>query len=150
MNAITQEQIDQQVFDLYDEYCHGRIDRREFIRRATAIGMLPMALSLLPNYALAQQVSLTDSRIKASYVSYPSPGGNSGTMRGYLVQPTGNAPFPAVLVRTSRMSRAAPRSPASSRSRPMASRRLAATRATMTTVGRCRRSSISGSCAPTC
>src|SRR5205085_1922762 len=30
--------------------------------------------------------------------SYPSPGGNSGTMRGYLVQPKGNGPFPSVLV----------------------------------------------------
>ena len=27
-----------------------------------------------------------------------SPGGNSGEMRGYLVQPTGSEPFPAVLV----------------------------------------------------
>ncbi|HLS86648.1 MAG TPA: dienelactone hydrolase family protein, partial [Burkholderiales bacterium] len=37
-------------------------------------------------------------RIKATYVTYPSPGGNSGTMRGYLVQPSGAGPFPAVLV----------------------------------------------------
>ena len=26
--GITQQEIDQRVFDLYDEYCHGRIDRR--------------------------------------------------------------------------------------------------------------------------
>jgi carboxymethylenebutenolidase len=57
-----------------------------------------MAQALLPRYALAQTVSFTDTRIKASYVSYPSPGGNSGSMRGYLVQPTGPGPFPAVLV----------------------------------------------------
>ena len=31
--GITQQEIDQQVFDLYDEYCHGRIDRREFLAR---------------------------------------------------------------------------------------------------------------------
>jgi len=31
-------------------------------------------------------------------VTYPSPGGTSGTMRGYLVEPTGAGPFPAVLV----------------------------------------------------
>jgi carboxymethylenebutenolidase len=31
-------------------------------------------------------------------VTYPSPGGNSGTMRGYLVRPTGNGPFGTVLV----------------------------------------------------
>ena len=38
MTAITQPEIDQQVFNLYDEYCHGRIDRREFVRRAGALG----------------------------------------------------------------------------------------------------------------
>ena len=101
--GITQLEIDQRVFDLYDEYCHGRIDRREFLSRAASIAALGamgllMAQALLPRYALAQTVSFTDTRIKASYVSYPSPGGNSGSMRGYLVQPTGPGPFPAVLV----------------------------------------------------
>src|SRR4051812_30835738 len=98
MAVITQEQIDQQVYQLYDEYCHGRIDRREFLKRAGAIGALGFAISLLPDYARAQTLSSTDARIKAQYVTSPSPGGNSGTMRGYLVQPAGNGPFPAVLV----------------------------------------------------
>ena len=57
-----------------------------------------MAQALLPRYAEAQTISFTDTRIKAKYVSYPSPGGNSGQMRGYLVQPAGAGPFPAVLV----------------------------------------------------
>lgn len=101
--GITQLEIDQRVFDLYDEYCHGRIDRREFLSRAASIAVLggtglAMAQALLPRYALAQTISFTDQRIKASYVSYPSIGGNSGTMRGYLVQPAGQGPFPAVLV----------------------------------------------------
>lgn len=100
MNAITQHEIDQQVFDLYDEYCHGRIDRREFLKRAAALGAvsLAMAQALLPQYARAQMISFTDDRIKATYVNYSSPGGNSGTMRGYLVQPSGQGRFPAVLV----------------------------------------------------
>jgi carboxymethylenebutenolidase len=100
MTAITQPEIDRQVFDLYDEYCHGRIDRREFLRRAGAIGAaaLVMAQGLLPNYARAQTISFTDSRIKASYVTYPSPGGNGDKIRGYLVQPAGSGPWPAVLV----------------------------------------------------
>ena len=91
MTAITQPEIDQQVFDLYDEYCHGRIDRREFLKRAGAMGAaaLVMAQGLLPNYARAQTISFTDPRIKASYVTYPSPGGNGDKMRGYLVQPAG-------------------------------------------------------------
>src|SRR3954466_5855797 len=98
MTAITQPEIDQQVFDLYDEYCHGRIDRREFLKRAGAIGAVAFALSLLPDYARAQTISFTDTRIKAQYVNYPSPGGNADKIRGYLVQPAGNGPFPAVLV----------------------------------------------------
>src|SRR5258708_10225862 len=97
---VTQQEIDQRVFDLYDEYCHGRIDRREFLMRAAAlvVGGLAMAQALLPRYALAQTVSFTDTRIKPEYVNYPSPGGNSGTMRGYLVAPAGKDPVPAVLV----------------------------------------------------
>jgi carboxymethylenebutenolidase len=98
--GVTQREIDQRVFDLYDEYCHGRIHRREFLMRASAlvVGGLAMAQALLPRYAQAQTVSFTDTRIKPEYVNYPSPGGNSGTMRGYLVAPAGNGPFPAVLV----------------------------------------------------
>ena len=100
MTALTQTDIDQQVFDLYDEYCHGRIDRREFLTRATALGAaaLTMATGLLPNYARAQTISVTDSRIRAKYVEYDSPGGNSGKMRGYLVQPAGQGPWPGVVV----------------------------------------------------
>jgi len=98
--AVTQDWIDQRVFDLYDEYCHGRIDRRAFLSRAAVVtvGGLAMAQALLPQYARAQTISFTDERMKARYVTYPSPGGNSGQMRGYLVQPAGNGPFPSVVV----------------------------------------------------
>src|SRR6266849_2693019 len=97
---LTQHEIDQRVFELYDEYCHGGIDRREFLQRASVltVGGLAMAQALLPRYALAQTISFTDQRIKGKYVTYPSPGGSSGTMRGYLVQPSTPGPFPAVLV----------------------------------------------------
>ena len=92
--------IDKRIYELYDEYCHGGIDRREFLKRAAAItaGGLAMAQALMPRYAKAQTISFTDPRIKASYEIYPSPGGNSGKMRGYLVKPAGKGPFPAVLV----------------------------------------------------
>jgi len=101
--GMTQQEMEQQIFDLYDEYCHGYIDRREFLRRAgtltvAGISGLVFAQSLLPRYANAHTIAYTDKRIKARYVEYPSPGGNSGKMRGYLVQPADDGPFPAVLV----------------------------------------------------
>lgn len=100
---MDQKQIDDQVFELYDEYCHGKIDRRQFFERAaqltvTGISAVAMAEALLPNYAEAQEVLFTDERIKANWITYPSPGGSSGEMRGYLVQPDAEGPFPAVLV----------------------------------------------------
>src|SRR5262245_19028610 len=95
--------VERQVFALYDDYCHGRIDRRAFLTRAGAltiggVSALALAESLLPRYAQAQTISFTDQRIKGKYVTYPSPGGNSGQMRGYLVQPAGAGPFPVILV----------------------------------------------------
>jgi carboxymethylenebutenolidase len=100
MNRID---IDKQIYDLYDEYCHGFMDRREFLSRAGAITVagvsgLVMAQALLPRYAEAQTISFTDERMKANYVEYDSPGGNSGKMRGYLVQPSSDGPHPSVLV----------------------------------------------------
>ena len=98
--TLTQGEIDRRVFELYDEYCHGRIDRRTFLARAAVVtvGGLAMAQALLPRYVKAQTISFTDQRIKATYVSYPSPGGSSGMMRGYLVQPSKPGPYPTVLV----------------------------------------------------
>ncbi|MGF1608097.1 MAG: dienelactone hydrolase family protein [Kiloniellales bacterium] len=100
---MSTSKIDPRVFALYDDYCHGRIDRREFFGRAAALSIvggsaLSMAQSLLPRYAEAQTISFTDERIKGLYVDYPSDGGTSGQMRGYLVQPAGEGPFPSVLV----------------------------------------------------
>lgn len=95
--------IDQRIYDLYDEYCHGRMTRREFLERASAITVagvsgLVMAQALMPQYAQAQTISFNDDRIKATYVEYDSPSGLSGKMRGYLVQPNTEGPFPSVIV----------------------------------------------------
>ena len=101
---MRNDKIDDEIYDLYDEYCHGYIDRRQFFERAAAmtiggLSAVTMAEMLLPNYAEAQEVQFTDERITANYVTYPSPGGTSGEMRGYLVRPAeGNGPFGAVLV----------------------------------------------------
>jgi carboxymethylenebutenolidase len=93
----------QEVLDIFDDYVHGEIGRREFIDRAAKFavgGMTAAAMleSLRPNYAFAQQVPKDDKRIHAEYLTYPSPKG-SGTMRGYFVKPA-NAPgkLPGVVV----------------------------------------------------
>ena len=92
-----------EVLKLFDGYVHGMMNRREFIDRAgkfavggfTAAAMLE---SLRPNFAWAQQVAKDDARIKAEYVTYPSPQG-SGTMRGYLVKPANaSGKLPGVVV----------------------------------------------------
>ena len=74
----SQQDIDKRVFELYDEYCHGYIDRREFMRRAGSISVagvsaLAMAQAVMPQYARAQTISFTDTRIKANYVFWQRP-----------------------------------------------------------------------------
>ena len=83
--------IDKRIFDLYDEYCHGFIDRREFLRRCGAISVagisgLVMAQTLLPRYAEAQTNSFTDERIAPSYETCPSDGGGGGTANQLAVR----------------------------------------------------------------
>jgi len=100
---MKKDTIDPKVYDLYDEYCHTQMTRRDFFNKASALAVaggsgLVMAEALLPRYAEAQTISFTDERIKARYVEYDSPGGTSGRMRGYLVKPAGDGPFPAVLI----------------------------------------------------
>jgi len=101
---MEKDTIDPRIYDLYDQYCHSTMERREFLGRAAAMTIvgggsaLAMARALLPRYAQAHTISFTDKRIKARYVNYSSPGGNSGKMRGYLVRPSGSGPFPTVLV----------------------------------------------------
>ena len=95
--------FDQALLDLYDDYAHGRIDRRGFLQAATrfAVGGLTaeaLLTSLTPNYAWAQQVAKDDVRIKTEYLEYASPKG-AGKMRGYLARPAElSGKLPAVLV----------------------------------------------------
>lgn len=91
-----------EVLKLFDGYVHGSLTRREFLDRAAkfAIGGFTAAAmleSLQPNFAWAQQVPKDDARIKAEYLTYPSPQG-SGTMRGYFARPAKGGKSPGVIV----------------------------------------------------
>jgi carboxymethylenebutenolidase len=103
MDRERAQDFDQELLDLYDDYAHGRMSRREFARRAAAFtvgGITAEALlaRLSPNYALAQQVAPDDARIDAETITYESPQGG-GKIRGLLARPRSDqAKFPAVLV----------------------------------------------------
>jgi len=69
------DKIDPQIYDLFDEYAHSSMERREFFNRASALTVaggagLAMAQAMIPDYAEAHIVSFTDNRIKATYVDY--------------------------------------------------------------------------------
>ena len=86
-----QPKLPTEAIELYNRYIHGEISRRDFLngaKRFTIAGLTAGAIldALMPNYAAGQQVSKTDDRIKASYVTVPSPQGN-GSIKGYLVRP---------------------------------------------------------------
>jgi carboxymethylenebutenolidase len=93
----------QELLDLFDHYVHGEITRRDFLNGAAkyAIGGLTAAAiweSLRPNYALAEQVSKNDNRLKTGYETVSSPQGN-GSIKGYFVRPSNSeGKLPGVLV----------------------------------------------------
>ena len=103
MHTKHASDYDQELLNLYDEYVHGQINRRNFLDKATKFavgGITATALldSLMPNYAFAQQVAKDDKRIKTEYIEYPSPKGHEKT-RAYLVQPAeAEGKLPGVLV----------------------------------------------------
>ena len=93
----------QELLDLFHEYQHGDITRRDFLTRAQrfAVGGLTVAAifeSLRPNYAWAQQVPKDDARLKTEYATVPSPAGN-GSIKGYFAKPANaSGKLPGILV----------------------------------------------------
>jgi carboxymethylenebutenolidase len=93
----------QELLDLFHEYQHGDISRRNFLDRAGkfAVGGLTAAAifeSLKPNYAWAEQVPKNDARLKTEYETVASPAGN-GSIKGYLARPAAaGGKLPGVLV----------------------------------------------------
>ena len=93
MENIRKEDIKQEVFDLYDDYAHNRVNRRDFMQKLTAyavggITVTSLMSFLMPDYQGAIQIQADDPRIQSSYINYPSPKG-AGTMKALLVMPAG-------------------------------------------------------------
>jgi len=104
MERKTAHHFEQELLNIFDQYVHGDIDRRGFLDRAAkfAVGGVtaPMLLDMLnPQFAAAQQVPKDDKRLKTESLEYPSPQGNTGTTKGYLVRPaSATGKLPGILV----------------------------------------------------
>ncbi len=91
MSQIRKEDINQEVFDLYDDYAHNRLDRRAFMQRLSvyAIGGLTVASLmsfLMPDYQNNVQVKADDPNIDSKYINYNSPKGG-GNIKALLSKP---------------------------------------------------------------
>ena len=93
MNNIKKEDIKQEVFDLYDDYAHNRLGRRDFMQKLSvyAVGGLTVTSLmsfLMPDYKNTLQVKADDPGIVSEYVHYESPKGG-GSIRALLSKPAG-------------------------------------------------------------
>ncbi len=91
MKEIRKEDLKQEVFDLYDDYAHSRIERREFMQKLSAYAVGGITLTalmgfLMPAYENAIQVNPGDPRLKSEYIYYESPKGG-GKMKALLSMP---------------------------------------------------------------
>src|SRR6476660_7276333 len=90
---IKKEDIKQEVFDLYDDYAHDRVNRRDFIQKLSVYAVGGLTVSslmgfLMPDYKGAIQVKGDDPRLKSEYVNYNSPKGG-GNIKALLSIPDG-------------------------------------------------------------
>ena len=91
MSTIKKEEIKQEVFDLYDDYAHNRINRRDFVQKLSvyAVGgitVTSLMSFLMPDYKGMLQVKADDPRITSEYVNYNSPKGG-GNIKALLSIP---------------------------------------------------------------
>jgi len=95
--------VDRRIIDLYNEYVHTALPRREFLSRLTQIAggaaAASVALGVLePNYAQARQVEPDDKRLRVEKLEFNGP---NGAIKAYVARPRKlgkNDKVPGVLV----------------------------------------------------
>ncbi|MDA0194989.1 MAG: dienelactone hydrolase family protein [Bacteroidetes bacterium] len=103
MKDLKKEDISQEVFDLYDDYAHNKIDRRQFVDRLSlyAVGGITVSslLSFIsPNYKDSILIKPGDSRLGSEYINYDSTKGGR-SIRGLLSKPAeSNGKLPGIVV----------------------------------------------------
>ncbi len=91
MKNLKKEDIRQEVFDLYDDYAHNKLDRRQFMEKLSvyAIGGITISSLLsfmMPNYKDNVTIGPDDPRLNSKFIKYPSPKGG-GEIKGLLSKP---------------------------------------------------------------
>jgi carboxymethylenebutenolidase len=81
--------VDRRIIDLYNDYVHSALPRRDFLARLAKIaGGTAAALAVLPfiepNYAHARQVEPDDKRLKADKIEFAGP---QGSIKAYVAMP---------------------------------------------------------------
>ncbi|MGI9543821.1 MAG: dienelactone hydrolase family protein [Cyclobacteriaceae bacterium] len=103
MKKLRKEDISQEVFDLYDDYAHNKIDRKLFLEKLSlyAIGGITISSLLsfiMPNYEDSIVIKANDPRLNSDYITYDSPKGG-GSIRGLLSIPKdAKAKLPGIVV----------------------------------------------------
>ena len=93
MTRLRKEEISQELFDLYDDYAHNKLDRRKFVERLSlyAVGGVTVASlmsTMIPDYETTRTIKADDPRLSSDYIEYDSPKG-AGKMKGLLSKPEG-------------------------------------------------------------
>lgn len=103
MKKLTKEEVNPEIFDLYDDYAHSKIDRRAFMERLSiyAVGGITVGSLMsfmMPNYKDTMVVAPDDERISSDYINYESPKGG-GTIKGLLSKPNNSSgKLPGIVV----------------------------------------------------
>ena len=103
MKKLRKEDIKQEVFDLYDEYAHNKIERRKFMEQLSVYAVGGITVSslmgfMMPDYKTTATIDPNDPYLESDYITYDSPRGG-GKIKGLLSKPSeGNKKIPGVVV----------------------------------------------------
>ena len=103
MKKIRKEDIKQEVFDLYDDYAHNKIDRRKFVEKLSAYAVGGLTVSslmgfIMPNYQDKIQIKADDPRLNTEFIEYNSAKGG-GKIKAQLSRPANNTKkLPGIVV----------------------------------------------------
>ncbi|GAA4268103.1 dienelactone hydrolase family protein [Hyunsoonleella aestuarii] len=91
MKPLKKEDIKQEVFDLYDDYAHNKLNRRQFAEKLSLYAIGGVTISSLlsfmsPNYVDSILVKPNDPTLDSGFITFESPKGG-GTIKGLLSMP---------------------------------------------------------------